>query len=139
VVELLLDRAGSNRIGEQVARTLTIFIDGLPFDQLEKLPYTREFESKARLIPILGYSVNCQTELFTGKRPDELGFWCEWTYKPETAPFRKLSPVLKMLSVVERSYYAKRVVHKVLDRMGRASATKNIPLAYPRSGLPAGV
>ena len=111
-------------------RTLTIFIDGLPFDQLEKLPFTRNFTSKARLIPILGYSVNCQTELFTGKRPDEIGFWGEWTYAPETAPFRKFKSLLKMISFVEYWYYGKRIVHKVLDRMGWASATKNIPLSY---------
>lgn len=113
-----------------MSRTLTIFIDGLPFDQLEKLPFTRDFVSRARLIPILGYSVNCQTELFTGKRPDQIGFWGEWTYSPETAPFRKVHKLLKLISFVERWYYGKRIVHKVLDRLGLASATKNIPLAY---------
>ena len=113
-----------------VSRTLTIFIDGLPFDQLEKLPFTRNFASKARLIPILGYSVNCQTELFTGKRPDEVGFWGEWTYSPKTAQFRKFNLILKWLSIVEISYYAKRIVHRLLDRLRLASATKNIPLSY---------
>jgi len=110
-------------------KTLTVFIDGLPFDQLHKMPFTSGFASRGRLIPILGYSVNCQTQLFTGKTPDELGFWCEWTYSPETAPFRKFGPLLRLASLVEFSYYAKRVVHKVLDRMRLASATKNIPLA----------
>ena len=113
-----------------MSRTLTIFIDGLPFDQLEKLPYSSRFVSKGRLVPILGYSVNCQTQLFTGKKPDELGFWGEWTYAPETAPFKKLAPLFKLLSLVEVSYYAKRVVHRFIDKMGRASATKNIPLSY---------
>lgn len=113
-----------------MSRTLTIFIDGLPFDQLHKLPYTSKLESKGRLIPILGYSVNCQTQLFTGKKPDELGFWGEWTYSPETSPFNKLAPLLKLLSVVEFSYYAKRLVHRFIDRLRWASATKNIPLSY---------
>lgn len=113
-----------------MSRTLTIFIDGLPFDQLEKLPFTRNFASKARLIPILGYSVNCQTELFTGKRPDEVGFWGEWTYAPRTAPLRSIHKLLKMISFVERWYTGKRIVHKVIDRLGVAGATKNIPLSY---------
>lgn len=113
-----------------MSRTLTIFIDGLPFDQLEKLPFTRNFASQGRLIPILGYSVNCQTELFTGKRPDEVGFWGEWTYAPKTAPFRNFNRLLKLVSVVEFWYYGKRIVHKVLDKFGSASATKNIPLSY---------
>lgn len=113
-----------------MSRTLTIFIDGLPFNQLEKLPYSSRLASKGALVPILGYSVNCQTQLFTGKKPDELGFWGEWTYAPETAPFRKLSPLLKLLSWVEVSYYGKRIVHRFLDKLGYASATKNIPLSY---------
>lgn len=113
-----------------MSRTLTIFIDGLPFNQLEKLPYSSRFASKGRLVPILGYSVNCQTQLFTGKKPDDLGFWGEWTYSPETAPFRKLAPLFKLLSWIEVSYYAKRIVHRFIDRMGLASATKNIPLSY---------
>jgi len=113
-----------------VAPALTIFIDALPFDQLEKMEFSRTFASKARLRPILGYSVNCQTGLFTGKKPDDLGFWCEWTYAPERAEFRAWRPLLRLLSVAEISYSAKRAVHRVLDKFGSASSTKNIPLAY---------
>ncbi len=123
-------QSGNELRSTPVSRALTVFIDGLPFDHVEKLRFTRRFASRARLIPILGYSVNCQTELFTGKRPDEIGFWGEWTYAPKTAPFRNYHGLLKSISFVERWYYGKRIVHKVLDRMGRASATKNIPLSY---------
>jgi predicted AlkP superfamily pyrophosphatase or phosphodiesterase len=111
-----------------MARSLTIFIDGLPFDQLHKMPYTREFKSRARLVPILGYSVNCQTQLFTGKTPDELGFWCEWQYDPSGSPFRGLRWLLRLASPLERWYPARRVIHKLLDRLGWVSGTKNIPL-----------
>jgi hypothetical protein len=86
-----------------VARSLTIFIDALPFDQLPKIPYTREFVSQARLIPILGYSVNCQTQLFTGQTPDEIGFWCEWQYDPDGSPFRKWRWLLSLASLVIRN------------------------------------
>jgi predicted AlkP superfamily pyrophosphatase or phosphodiesterase len=111
-----------------MARSLTIFIDGIPFDQLHKMPYTREFKSRARLVPILGYSVNCQTQLFTGKTPDELGFWCEWQYDPSNSPFRKLRWLLLLAAPLDRWYPAKRVIHKLLDRLGWVSGTKNIPL-----------
>jgi predicted AlkP superfamily pyrophosphatase or phosphodiesterase len=111
-----------------MGRSLTIFIDALPFDQLHKMPYAREFKSRARLIPILGYSVNCQTQLFTGKTPDELGFWCEWQYDPSNSPFRRWRWLLSLVAPLERSYIAKRVIHKVLDRLGWVSCTKNIPL-----------
>lgn len=116
--------------GRNARPALTIFIDGLPFDQLEKMPYAREFPSRARLIPRLGYSVNCQTELFTGKSPDELGFWCEWSYSPDTSPFRAMKTALRLLTPIEWSYAAKRVFHRLLDRFAPVSYTKHIPLRY---------
>lgn len=110
--------------------TLTIFIDGLPFDQLENMPFARGMASQARLVPSLGYSVNCQTELFTGQSPDALGFWCEWSAEPETSPFRRFRSVFKLLSPLERFYPAKRVFHKIVDRLAPVSYTKNIPIPY---------
>ncbi len=111
-------------------RTLTIFIDGVPFDQLERMAFANEFKTRARLVPILGYSVNCQTMLFTGKTPDEIGFWCEWEYDPERSPFRRIRALLPVLALAEAWYPTKRVVHKVLDRLGWVSSTKNIPIRY---------
>ena len=111
-----------------MANSLTIFIDALPFEQLQKMPYTREFASQARLIPILGYSVNCQTQLFTGKTPDEIGFWCEWQYDPDNSPFRRWRWALSFASLVEGLYPARRLIHKILDRLRLVSCTKNIPL-----------
>lgn len=111
-----------------MTRSLTIFIDGLPFEQLHKMPYSREFKTRARLVPILGYSVNCQTQLFTGKNPDELGFWCEWQYDPSGSPFRKLRWLLVLASPFERWYVPRRILHKLLDRLAWAAYTKDIPL-----------
>ncbi|MGB0618612.1 MAG: alkaline phosphatase family protein [Myxococcota bacterium] len=108
--------------------TLTIFIDGLPFDQLESMPFAREMASRARLVPSLGYSVNCQTELFTGQTPDELGFWCEWSAEPETSPFRHFRPLFKLLQPLEWSYATKRLFHRVVDKFAPVSYTKNIPI-----------
>lgn len=110
--------------------TLTIFIDGLPFDELHKMPFSSRFVSQGRLIPALGYSVNCQTQLFTGKTPDELGFWCEWTYQPERSPFKGWRAAFTLLSPVEQSYSAKRLVHKFIDKLAPTESTKNIPFRY---------
>lgn len=111
--------------------SLTIFIDGLPFDQLENMPFARTLGSRARLVPSLGYSVNCQTELFTGKSPDELDFWCEWSYEPETSPFSQMRFFLHLLSPLEWFYPAKRIFHRILDRaVSAVSHTKNIPIPY---------
>jgi predicted AlkP superfamily pyrophosphatase or phosphodiesterase len=111
-------------------RSLTIFIDGVPHDQLHKMPFARGFKSRARLVPILGYSVNCQTMLFTGKNPDEIGFWCEFSYDPEHSPFRRIKALLPLLALSEVWYPTQRVVHKVLDKLGWFSSTKNIPIRY---------
>jgi hypothetical protein len=111
-------------------KTLTVFIDGLPFDQLHNMPSAKLFKAHARLVPILGYSVNCQTQLFTGKFPDELGFWCEFTYAPKTSPLRRWKPLFQILRLAEVWYPFKRIAHRVLDKMHLVSSTKNIPFAY---------
>ncbi len=113
-----------------MAATLILFVDGLPFDQLENMPFARSLPAQARLIPVLGYSVNCQTQLFTGKSPDELGFWCEYSLDPEGSPYRPLRPLLKALAPLERSYLVKRVIHRLMDRFGPGGHSKNIPLTY---------
>jgi predicted AlkP superfamily pyrophosphatase or phosphodiesterase len=113
-----------------MADTLTIFIDGLPFDELQKMEFSREFASQGRLVPGLGYSVNCQTQLFTGKTPDEIGFWCEWTYDPEHSPFRWWGIPLRLMSLFESSYFLKRAMHRVIDKLSPTMSTKNIPLGY---------
>lgn len=113
-----------------MTKVLTIFIDGVPYDQLHKMPFAHSFESRARLVPILGYSVNCQTQLFTGKTPDEIGFWCEWEYSPETSPFRKIRALLPFLALAEWWHPAERAVHKVLDKFSPVVSTKNIPIRY---------
>jgi len=113
-----------------MSKALTIFIDGVPFDQLHKMPFSQTLASRARLLPVLGYSVNCQTELFTGKSPDELGFWCEWSYEPETSRFRALRPFFRLMTPIERSYRLKRVFHRLLDRFAPVNYTKHIPIPY---------
>lgn len=94
------------------------------------MPFASQFASRAALIPGLGYSVNCQTALFTGKTPDELGYWCEWSYSPTTSPFRRLRPLLRWLALAEFFYPAKRVLHRILNKLYAPIQTKNIPLAY---------
>ncbi len=110
--------------------TLTVFIDGLPYDQLENMPFAKTLASSARMVPSLGYSVNCQTELFTGQSADELGFWCEWSAAPETSPFRPFRHLFKLLAPLESIYPAKRLFHRFVDKLAPVSYTKNIPIPY---------
>lgn len=43
------------------------------------------------LKPILGYSDAIRATFFTGRRPDETGYWMEYCYRPETSPWGALS------------------------------------------------
>jgi Type I phosphodiesterase / nucleotide pyrophosphatase len=57
---------------------LIIFIDGFPFNFLKNSTYLKNFPTKRRLVPGFGYSVNIYYELFSGKHPDEIGFFNQW-------------------------------------------------------------
>jgi hypothetical protein len=43
------------------------------------------------LQPILGYSDAIRATVFTGKYPDETGYWMEYCFRPESSPWRGLS------------------------------------------------
>ena len=43
------------------------------------------------LQPILGYSDAIRATFFTGRYPDETGYWMEYCYRPETSPWKGLS------------------------------------------------
>ena len=43
------------------------------------------------LQPILGYSDAIRATFFTGRWPDETGYWMEYCYRPETSPWKGLS------------------------------------------------
>ena len=43
------------------------------------------------LRPILGYSDAIRATVFTGRYPDETGYWMEYCYRPEASPWQGLS------------------------------------------------
>ena len=43
------------------------------------------------LKPILGYSDAIRATFFTGRQPEETGYWMEYCYRPETSPYKGLS------------------------------------------------
>jgi hypothetical protein len=57
------------------------------------------------LKPILGYSDAIRATFFTGRQPDETGYWMEYCYRPSTSPWKGLSrfaPVDRMPSDLAR-------------------------------------
>ena len=107
---------------------LLIFIDSFPFYYLDKTKYLSKFETVAKLTPGFGYSINCQAEIFAGLSPDNLGYFCEWTYDPLNSPFKKWKYLLNILSPARKIYYLDRFLHKIIDNI--YTNAKNIPFAY---------
>jgi hypothetical protein len=44
------------------------------------------------LVPILGYSDAIRATFFTGRYPDETGYWMEYCYRPTTSPWKAVAP-----------------------------------------------
>ena len=55
------------------------------------LASSRRRASSRPLKPILGYSDAIRATFFTGRLPDETGYWMEYCYRPATSPWKGLS------------------------------------------------
>lgn len=107
---------------------LVVFIDAYPYWALQqgsRLPALLPIVHAVR--PGFGYSINCQTELFTGLTPDEVNYWCEYSYEPGHGVVR--SGALGVLDVFRPWRPPNRAWHKVVDRI-LGVGTKDIPFSY---------
>ena len=76
--------------------TLVILVDAFRHDYLDesRAPELARFaaQSTARpMRPPLAYSDGIRAMFFTGRHPDETGYWMEYCYRPESSPWRGLS------------------------------------------------
>lgn len=80
---------------------LIVFIDALPYEKAKELDSIRLNLTSKPLTPGYGYSVNLHTELFSGKSPDEVGFFGEWLIdlesKSKSSPYRMLEKFEKIV------------------------------------------
>jgi Type I phosphodiesterase / nucleotide pyrophosphatase len=67
---------------------LAVFLDGLGFAALERMPFLAAQPSVRRLRTELGYSITCHASMYTGVRPDRHLLWFLWQRGPQTSPFR---------------------------------------------------
>jgi len=109
--------------------SLIVFVDAFPYSELMKAPFLNGFRYRRPLVPNIGYSVNLQAEIFTGKSPDDLGYFCDWKFDPEKSPFRSWNKILSLLTPLEFGYLPRRFVHKVLSRF-RGVECKDIPMRF---------
>lgn len=93
---------------------LVLFIDSLPFFKRHEMRKLALFTEQWPIDPGFGYSINIHAELFAGTRPDELGYFGEWTYDPENSPGRHLKPLLPILDRIFKPYLLNRGIQRVL-------------------------
>jgi len=75
---------------------LCVLVDAFRHDYMDRLetPYVTALAQGATsrpLRPILGYSDSIRAVIFTGKHPEDHGYWMEYCYRPESSPWTGLS------------------------------------------------
>jgi hypothetical protein len=110
------------------APTLIIFIDSFPFLFLGKTQFLSSFPLQYQVTPGFGYSINLQAVIFTGKTPDELGYFCEWSYDPARSKFRNWKGLCSLINPVKNIYYIDRIFHRIIGKF--TGPIGNIPFAY---------
>jgi len=95
---------------------LIIFVDGLPHTLLSHMPNLGMAREQWSIIPGFGYSVNIHAELFAGLLPDDVGYFGEWMYNPESSPGRRIRKLLPMLDTLFRPYILNRGLQYLLAR-----------------------
>jgi predicted AlkP superfamily pyrophosphatase or phosphodiesterase len=74
---------------------LYVLVDAIRYDYVEpvRTPFLSSLGGElglARMRPLLGYSDAIRAAIFTGKYPDEHGYWMEYCYRPESSPYGRL-------------------------------------------------
>jgi hypothetical protein len=87
---------GGNCVRDCRPPLLVLLVDAFRHDYLTlgETPFLSELAASGEVRPldtILGYSDSVRATAFTGLRPDELGYWMEYRFRPEASPFRPFS------------------------------------------------
>ena len=109
---------------------LYVLVDAVRHDYVDpaRTPFLHEFGAEqglARMRPLLGYSDSIRAAIFTGRYPDETGYWMEYCYRPEStplAPLGRLAPLDRLpVDVVRRGakfVLSQTVVRRTAQRNG---------------------
>lgn len=120
--------------------TLVILVDAFRHDYLEtrEAPFLARLAERlpsARMRPILGYSDSIRATIFTGRYPDEHGYWMEYCFRPGAgsyAPVDRLGALDRLPSDFVRRglkfVLSNTVVRRAARRRGYAHLSiRNIP------------
>jgi len=110
---------------------LIIFIDSFPFEILKETNYIKNsFNTSLPMKPGLGYSINIHAELFCGNKPDDIGYYNEWTYGNgnEDNKFAHFAKYFCNKYGRLPSIKLDKFLHKVFSRLSKDIV--NIPFKY---------
>ena len=98
-----------------VTPILVIFVDAYPYADSEPLAKRLNAVTYKKVTPGVGYSINVKTEIFAKLKPDDVGYFCEWTYSKEKVHKWMMPPVVKILTAIGSiSNFSNRVIHKLV-------------------------
>jgi type I phosphodiesterase/nucleotide pyrophosphatase len=83
------------------------------------------------LKPILGYSDAIRATFFTGRRPDETGYWMEYCFRPQESPWKGLSrfaPLDKLPSDLARRGLKLAASHTAMRTLARRKGLPHLSL-----------
>ncbi len=81
--------------------------------------------------PLLGYSDSIRSAIFTGRYPDETGYWMEYCYRPGSpalAPLRRLAPLDRLPGDVLRRAVKLGLSQTFVRRQARRHGYANLSL-----------
>lgn len=94
---------------------LVIFVDALPYDRAINIVNNLKATTYSKTVPGVGYSINVKAELFAGLKPDDVGYFCEWNYDPESKVPRYIDMLMYFLEFFgKRSRFLDRVFHRLI-------------------------
>ena len=118
-------------------RTLLIFIDGLPYHlAVEKMSLLQDAACSS-LIPGIGFSNNIYPEMLCGQTPDEIGYFNEWSPKPDLKSQKKMT-WLSLLDIFRKFLYINAGLRKIVLRKFFKINFSNIPFKYAHLFKPQG-
>jgi predicted AlkP superfamily pyrophosphatase or phosphodiesterase len=117
---------------------LYVLVDAVRHDYVgpRRTPYLARLSDEAgfaRMRPLLGYSDSIRSAIFTGRYPDETGYWMEYCYRPETtpfAPFSRLAPLDALPSDFVRRGIKFTLSQTVVRRRARRLGYEHLSLRH---------
>jgi Type I phosphodiesterase / nucleotide pyrophosphatase len=119
-------------------RLLYVLVDAVRHDYVtpQRTPYLDGLADElgfARMKPLLGYSDAIRAAIFTGRSPDEHGYWMEYCYRPGRTPFGSLEH-LRLLDAFPSDFVKRgtKVVlsHTVVPRLRRRAGYEHLSLRH---------